>query len=92
MNENHTFNPICRALIIGASGGIGSALPKAINTAYGITDIVKISRSDDGLDITNEDSIKNLFESLDKKVVSYEEYRPPLVVRQIYKLDETYLI
>jgi hypothetical protein len=34
----------------------------------------------------------NLFESLDKKVVSYEEYRPPLVVRQIYKLDETYLI
>ena len=34
----------------------------------------------------------NLFESLDKRVVSYEEYRPPLVVRQIYKLDETYLI
>ncbi|MDC3303623.1 SDR family oxidoreductase [Amylibacter sp.] len=65
MNENHTFNSTSRALIIGASGGIGSALPEAINVAYGITDIVKISRSDDGLDITNEDSIKNLFESLD---------------------------
>ncbi|MBT6894872.1 MAG: C factor, cell signaling protein, partial [Rhodobacterales bacterium] len=38
MNENHTFNSTCRALIIGASGGIGSALPEAINTAYGITD------------------------------------------------------
>ena len=65
MNENHTFNPICRALIIGASGGIGSALPKAINTAYGITDIGKISRSDDGLDITKEDSIKDIIKNLD---------------------------
>ena len=34
----------------------------------------------------------NRFESLEKKVISYEEYGPPLVVRQIYKLDETYLI
>ena len=65
MNKNHTFDSTSRALIIGASGGIGSALPEAINVAYGITDIVKISRSDDGLDITNEDSIKNLIESLD---------------------------
>ena len=34
----------------------------------------------------------NLFEGLDKNVTSYEEYRPPLVIRQIYKIDETYLI
>lgn len=34
----------------------------------------------------------NLFEGLDKNVSTYEEYRPPLVIRQIYKLDETYLI
>ena len=34
----------------------------------------------------------NLFEGLDKKVTSYEEYIPPLVTRQIYKIDETYLI
>ncbi len=34
----------------------------------------------------------NLFEGLDKNVSSYEEYEPPLVIRQIFKLDETYLI
>ena len=34
----------------------------------------------------------NLFEGSDKNVTSYEEYKPPLVVRQIFKLDETYLI
>ena len=34
----------------------------------------------------------NLFESLDNNISSYEEYKPPLVVRQIFKIDETYLI
>ncbi|WP_225035684.1 HYC_CC_PP family protein [Winogradskyella sp. SM1960] len=34
----------------------------------------------------------NLFEGLDKNVSSYEEYKPPLVIRQLYKIDETYLI
>ncbi|WP_298759290.1 hypothetical protein [uncultured Psychroserpens sp.] len=34
----------------------------------------------------------NLFDGLDNKVSSYEEYKPPLVVRQIFKIDETYLI
>ena len=34
----------------------------------------------------------NLFEGLDNNVSSYEEYKPPLVVRQLYKIDETYLI
>lgn len=34
----------------------------------------------------------NLFEGLDKNVSSYEEYEPPLVFRQIFKIDETYLI
>ena len=34
----------------------------------------------------------NLFEGLDNNVSSYEEYEPPLVIRQIFKLDETYLI
>ena len=34
----------------------------------------------------------NLFEGLDKNVTSYEVYKPPLVIRQLYKLDETYLI
>ena len=34
----------------------------------------------------------NLFESDDKKVVSFEDYEPPRVIKQIFKLDETYLI
>ncbi len=34
----------------------------------------------------------NLFEGLDKNISSYEYYKPPLVIRQLYKIDETYLI
>ncbi|WP_245243696.1 HYC_CC_PP family protein [Mariniflexile gromovii] len=34
----------------------------------------------------------NLFENLEENVVSFKDYSPPLVTRQIYKLDETYLI
>lgn len=32
------------------------------------------------------------FEGIDKNISSFEDYKPPLVIRQIYKLDETYLI
>ena len=34
----------------------------------------------------------NLFEGLDNNISSYEDYEPPLVIKQIYKFDETYLI
>lgn len=34
----------------------------------------------------------NLFEGLEENVTSFSDYPPPLVIRQIYKLDETYLI
>jgi hypothetical protein len=34
----------------------------------------------------------NLFEGFDENINSYQEYKPPLVIRQIYKIDETYLI
>jgi len=34
----------------------------------------------------------NLFEGFDKDVTSFEVYKPPLVIRQLYKIDETYLI
>ncbi len=34
----------------------------------------------------------SLFEGLDKNVSFYEAYKPPLVVKQLYKIDETYLI
>ena len=34
----------------------------------------------------------DLFEEYDEDINSFREYKPPLVVRRIYKLDETYLI
>ena len=34
----------------------------------------------------------NLFEGFDKETTSFLEYKPPLVLRQLYKIDETYLI
>ena len=33
-----------------------------------------------------------LFQSIEKEVLSFEAYKPPLVIKQIFKLDETYLI
>jgi hypothetical protein len=33
-----------------------------------------------------------LFEGFDNKVYAFEKYKPPLVIRQLYKIDETYLI
>jgi len=34
----------------------------------------------------------NLFDGLEENETTYRDYLPPLVIRQIYKLDETYLI
>ncbi len=34
----------------------------------------------------------NLFEGLEENTTTFSEYPPPLIVRSIYKLDETYLI
>ena len=34
----------------------------------------------------------NLFEGLDNNGSFYEKYKPPLVIRRLYKIDETYLI
>ncbi|MFD1162888.1 HYC_CC_PP family protein [Hwangdonia seohaensis] len=34
----------------------------------------------------------NLFEDVNKKSSSFEQYKPPLVTKQIFKIDETYLI
>jgi len=33
-----------------------------------------------------------LFEGLDTNVTLYKDYKPPLVIKEIYKIDETYLI
>lgn len=52
-------------------------------------------------DLTNDQQIfvasfvyayLNLFGELGYKVPSFSEYPPPLIVKSIYKLDETYLI
>lgn len=43
-----------QALVIGASGGIGSALVRALSTHYAVTGL---SRSVDGLDVTDEASV-----------------------------------
>ncbi|MBD0833430.1 hypothetical protein ICJ83_14940 [Aestuariibaculum sp. TT11] len=37
-------------------------------------------------------TLVHLFESSESNVVTAEAYKPPLVTRQIFKLDETYLI
>tara|TARA_R110002049_G_C9167366_1_gene561575 strand:- start:5164 stop:5577 length:414 start_codon:yes stop_codon:yes gene_type:complete len=33
-----------------------------------------------------------LLEGYDENIFSFEEYKPPLVIRQLYKIDESYLI
>lgn len=52
-----------RALIIGASGGIGAALASALS-ARGV-DVVGLSRSMDGLDVTDQASVQAVMGSLD---------------------------
>ncbi|MCF6444157.1 SDR family NAD(P)-dependent oxidoreductase [Nereida sp. MMG025] len=52
-----------KALIIGASGGIGSAIQTALSQ-QGVT-TTGISRSGDGLDITNETSVKAALQPLE---------------------------
>ena len=37
-------------------------------------------------------SYKDLFEGSEEKATLFRDYRPPLVIKNIYKLDETYLI
>jgi len=34
----------------------------------------------------------NYFEGLEKKVSLYQEYKPPIIIKRIYKIYETYLI
>jgi NAD(P)-dependent dehydrogenase (short-subunit alcohol dehydrogenase family) len=55
----HSSKPMKRTLIIGASGGIGQAIA---NHAQG--EVTSLSRSQDGLDITDEASIETAFVNL----------------------------
>lgn len=56
------------ALIIGASGGIGAALADHLATDHSVT---RLSRSETGLDITNEDSVKAALSALDPVDIAF---------------------
>jgi NAD(P)-dependent dehydrogenase (short-subunit alcohol dehydrogenase family) len=51
-----------RALIIGASGGIGAALGDRLDRDH---DVVRLSRRDDGLDVTDPASVDRHLDALD---------------------------
>lgn len=58
MAQNPDFLPSgSRALVIGASGGIGSAMVIALGNQLGMGNVITASRSADGLDIRDEASV-----------------------------------
>ena len=52
-----SFPPDGLAVVIGASGGIGTALTKALVESNNFAQVLPLSRSADNLDITDENSI-----------------------------------
>lgn len=56
-------HPIERALVVGATGGIGHAVADAL-TARGVPHVHTLSRSTDGLDLTDEASIVAALDTL----------------------------
>lgn len=56
--------PTGPAVVIGASGGLGSALVEACRASGRFTDVHPLSRSGDGLDITDEASVHAAAERL----------------------------
>ena len=54
-----------RALIIGASGGIGAAMGAALAGRPGVGAVVGLSRSGDGLDVTDEASVERVLGALE---------------------------
>lgn len=46
-----------RAIVLGASGGIGSAMAAAIKGDMNCSELVELSRSKDGFDVTDETSV-----------------------------------
>ena len=53
-----------RALVFGASGGIGQAFSRFLENKLGSENVVKISRSFDGFEISDEEKIFKLSESI----------------------------
>ena len=54
-----------RALIFGASGGIGLAFSKFLENKLGIENVIKLSRSFDGFEISDEEKILKFSESIE---------------------------
>ncbi len=54
-----------RALVFGASGGIGQAFSRFLENKLGSENVVKISRSFDGFDISDEEKILKFSESIE---------------------------
>ena len=54
-----------RALIFGASGGIGLAFSKFLENKLGIENVIKLSRSVNGFEISDEEKILKFSESID---------------------------
>lgn len=58
-----------RALVIGASGGIGSALCACLRRDPRLGEAIELSRSRDGLDITSEQSVRRHADMLEGRPV-----------------------
>ena len=54
-----------RALIFGASGGIGLAFSKFLENKLGIENVMKLSRSFNGFEISDEEKILKFSESIE---------------------------
>ena len=54
-----------RALVFGASGGIGQAFSRFLESKLGSENVVKVSRSFDGFEISDEEKIFKLSESIE---------------------------
>ena len=54
-----------RALVFGASGGIGQAFSRLLENKLGSENVVKISRSFDGFEISDEEKILKFSESIE---------------------------
>ena len=54
-----------RALVFGASGGLGQAFSRFLESKLGSENVVKISRSFDGFEISDEEKIFKLSESIE---------------------------
>ena len=54
-----------RALVFGSSGGIGLAFSKFLENKIGTENVVKVSRSVDGFEISNEENVLKFSESIE---------------------------